>query len=104
MEDLPASTTSETTRQRPIRRDELLRHELDGEVVLYDPVSGTTYRLNGTAYQLWRACDGSADVDALTHGLTDAYDVDSRSARDDVTETLAQMRRNGLLYDEGDAR
>jgi hypothetical protein len=81
----------------PVKQSNLLQHELDGEVLLYDADRRVTHRLNETAYYIWRQCDGTLDGPAIAARLAQTYDVDSARAERDVGEALRQMRKNKII-------
>jgi hypothetical protein len=81
----------------PVKESDLLQHELDGEVLLYDADRQVTHRLNDTAYYIWRHCDGTLDLPAIAARLAQTYDVDPARAEQDVAEALRQMRKNKII-------
>jgi hypothetical protein len=81
----------------PLKQHDLLQHELDGEVLLYDADRRVTHRLNDTAYYIWRQCDGTLDAPAIAARLAQTYDVDPARAEQDVVEALRQMRKNRII-------
>jgi PqqD family protein of HPr-rel-A system len=81
----------------PPRRDDVIEEELDGEVVLFDPRSGNTYRLNQTAAAVWRRCDGRATTREIAEQLAQAYDVESEAALDDVEQLVTLFGQSRLL-------
>lgn len=88
----------------PRRRGDLHCHLLDGEAILYDAAFNTTYRLNDTAYRVWRLCDGERDLNAIAHRVCEIYCVEMAQATEDVHTLVDQMRAQGLLRDaEGGA-
>ena len=48
----------------PLRRDDIVLEELDGEAILYDPRYGAVHRFNAVTLFVWDLCDGS-------HTMTD---------------------------------
>lgn len=81
----------------PVRQTDLLHHELDGEVLLYDADRRVTHRLNETAYFIWRHCDGMLDAPAIAARLVQAYDVNQDRAEQDVADALRQMHKNHII-------
>ena len=72
-------------------------HELDGEALLYDPITADTHRLNSTAYFIWSQCDGRHDVGSIARRLTEQYDVAPGSACENVERTLRELRELNLF-------
>jgi pyrroloquinoline quinone biosynthesis protein D len=81
----------------------LVRHpgvawqELDGEAVLHDPHTGATHHLNGTALEVWRACDGRSDAAAIAERLAEHYAVSLAQAQADVEELLVMLAEADLV-------
>ena len=63
----------------PPHRDDIEVHESAGGATLFDPVSSKSLRLNATAMEIWKQCDGSrraADIAArLTRGGLRVFEV-----------------------------
>ena len=89
--------TTDATIRPPPRREDILAEELDGELVLFDPQSGDTYRLNQTAATVWQRCDGQATTRAIAEQLTQAYDVELEAALDDVEQLVTRFAQSRLL-------
>ena len=81
----------------PPRRSDVIEEELDGEVVLFDPRSGNTYRLNQTAFAVWRLCDGRASTRRIAERLTQTYEVAFDTALDHVEQLFALFGEARLL-------
>ncbi len=71
--------------------------EVDGEVVLYDPVAPRLLVLNATGAAVWRRCDGSMTVRALVRALIDALGAPPEQVGADVDAFLRQLLEAGLL-------
>ena len=81
----------------PARRSDLIEEELDGEVILFDSRSGNTYRLNQTAFAVWRKCDGHRNTQQIAEQLTNAYDVNFDTALDHVEQLVARFGQSKLF-------
>ncbi|MFQ5810909.1 MAG: PqqD family protein [Armatimonadota bacterium] len=81
----------------PPRRNDVIEEELDGEAVLFDPRSGNTYRLNQTAFAVWRQCNGLASTREIAEQLTQAYEVELEAALDHVEQLVALFGQSKLL-------
>lgn len=75
----------------------IIESEIDGDISLYDPASETVTVLNGTASDVWRLCDGQHTEGEIVELLASAYDVDAETIRDDVSTTLEQFEKSGLV-------
>jgi len=66
--------------------------EWDGEVVLYNDVSGSTHLLDGAALELLHALQsGPGDAASLTMLLADRFDADGAELADFIEDTLAVL-------------
>ena len=91
------STTDTVAHHRPMRRQDVLVHELDDEALIYDAATADTHRLNGTALCIWNACDGRRDADQIAVRLTEIYDISRATAQDHVARILALFAERRLL-------
>ncbi len=82
----------------PPRRHDVIEEPLDGEAVLFDPVNGSTHRLNQTALEVWRCSDGRTTVEEIAQRQTELYDVDYDTALDYVEQVLALFVESKLLH------
>ncbi len=81
----------------PPRRRDLREHELEGEALLVDPVTGKTHHLNRTALAVWRRCDGRQTTHELARCQTGAFDVPFEKALDDVEQLVSVFAASDLL-------
>jgi hypothetical protein len=92
----PHWTTRDAEIVAPVRRDDVLVEELDGEVVFSDPRDGRAYHLNPTAYAVWKRCDGRTTTRQIAEALVAEYDVDYDRALDDVEQLVVFFARAAL--------
>lgn len=81
----------------PPRRSDVIEEELDGEVILFDSRSGNTYRLNQTAFAVWRQCDGHRSAQQIAEQLTHAFAVSFDTALDHVEQLVARFGQSKLF-------
>jgi len=81
----------------PPRHRQVVKHELDGEAVLFDLRTADTHRLNETALVVWSLCDGRATMRELAEHLSDRYEVATAVALDDVEQLVTRLAELGLL-------
>ena len=86
-----------TTGIRPLRRTDIIVHELDGEGLLFDGTSGDTHQLNQTALFVWRACDGGRDAREIAERLVEVYDVSIEDAVRHVARMLREFLQRRLI-------
>lgn len=82
---------------RPLRRTDIIVHELDGEGLLFDGTSGDTHQLNQTALFVWRACDGSQDARQIAERLVDVYEVSIEDAVRHVERMFREFLERRLI-------
>ncbi|MGH9101613.1 MAG: PqqD family protein [Acidimicrobiales bacterium] len=81
----------------PRVRPEAPSVELDGQVVVYDPVRDELLTLNDTASVVWSCCDGSGTVGEIVADLAEAYAAEVPEIRKDVVALLQEWGGRGLL-------
>ena len=81
----------------PPRRIDLSVEILDGEALLYDPVTGQTHRLGQGPLKVWQQCDGNRTTKALAQRQTEIFDIDFETALDHVEQLVALFAETGLL-------
>ncbi|MCZ6689895.1 MAG: PqqD family peptide modification chaperone [Planctomycetota bacterium] len=81
---------------RPARREDVLSRDVDGEIVLFDPVSNGIHGLNPTASFVWDLCDGTRTEDEITGELRTVY-PGSDEIPADVHRTIEEFQTMGLL-------
>lgn len=70
----------------------------DGSAVLLHLDTHAYFSLNSTGRAVWdRLAQGGATVDELVSVLTTRFDVDDATARQDVTELLAELQQQSLI-------
>jgi hypothetical protein len=73
----------------------------DDGLVLHDPHTGSTHRLNGTAQYIWEQCDGHRDPIALARVVAARFGIPQAEAQRDVDAALVQFRYAGLIQSPG---
>lgn len=56
--------------------------------------------LNETGAFLWRSIEKGMDCEMLTKALTEEYEVDTETAKEDVKEFVSLLMNNGLIENE----
>jgi PqqD family protein of HPr-rel-A system len=82
---------------RPKARADLAVVELDGEAVIYDPVSGDLHHLNPTATVVFSLCDGSASIRELAVEIAEVFGQPTDEIEAQVRRLLRGLRKQGLL-------
>jgi hypothetical protein len=80
-----------------LRTEGLNWREIDGEVVVLDVEQSHYLNLNPTGSVMWLMLADGTTASELVERLIQEFDVDTQTARTDVTAFLASCRENGLL-------
>lgn len=89
--------TDYLTADRLRRRDDLVVHELDGEGLIYDPLSADTHRLNETALFIWQCCDGGRASSDIAKSVANTFDITAPAAVPHVEAALEQLKKSRLV-------
>ena len=81
----------------PPRREDVVVHEHDDEVVISLVPDGSTFHLNPTAGLVWQRCDGRSTTREIAQQLADDYDVTFDEALNDVEELVLWLVESTLL-------
>ena len=82
---------------RPTKMDHLIQHDLDDEVLVYDPVVDRTHRLNTSATRIWDLCDGTRSLEDIARAITNQFEVEFETALVDARAVLEQLKEEQLL-------
>ena len=77
--------------------DHLIQHDMDDEVLVYDPVIDRTHRLNLSATLIWELCDGTRSLEDIARALTEQFEVEFEIALQDARIVLKQLKEEQLL-------
>jgi hypothetical protein len=83
--------------RHPKRRSGVHMRIVEGETVILDRPGGLIHQLNRTAGYIWDRCDGQSTLVEIGQQLVEAFDVDAKTAADDVAAIVGQLRRLNLL-------
>ncbi len=93
----PEGRTATHTGHSPRRVGRVVQHEIDGEIVLYDPKRNRVHTLNPTAAVVWQLCDGSRAADQLAEDMAILYDKDLSVIKQDLSQVLKEFEKSHLL-------
>lgn len=79
------------------KRVDILVEKIDEEIVIYDPHNHNIHHLNPMATIVWELCDVSQSPQEITRELTDTLKADPAQVEKDVSETLDQFHKKGLI-------
>jgi hypothetical protein len=75
----------------------MIMHELDDELVLYDPEIDRSHRLNVCATVIFRNCDGVHTPEDIAHVLTERFEVPFERALPDTLTALQRMQSEHIV-------
>ncbi len=78
---------------------ECLLEDMDGELLLYNPVNATTLHLNGSSAVVWEMCDGLRSVEAIVAVLQEAFPEQAGQISDDVVEVINDLQQQAALVE-----
>jgi PqqD family protein of HPr-rel-A system len=85
------------SQDHPTARDDLVVHEIDGELVVFDRATGGLHHLNATASAVFLSCDGEVSTEKLCREVADAFCVPVEDVTADVVPLLDRLRGAGLV-------
>ncbi len=76
---------------------ECLLEDMDGELLLYNPVNATTLHLNGSSAVVWEMCDGQRSVEDIVAVLQQTYPEQAAQISEDVVEVIDDLQQQAAL-------
>jgi len=92
----PTTSTVAVT-PRPHGREDVATTDIGDEVILYNPLDGSTHALNVTAAFIWDLCDGTATPDEIADEVIATFGVPPAAAHTDVAALIARLFELELL-------
>lgn len=85
----------------PLRRRDVVFHELDAEALAFDPKSGAVHRFDATTLTVWRACDGLHSINQIAESLASDHAIDLHAARALVARVVRELQGRDLMLQVG---
>lgn len=86
-----------TLERRPKRRPDVDAVDIDGELVLWDPVGRSVHRLDPVGSLLWPFFDGQAAVDELAADAAEVWQITVPEAAAAIVALVQQLEEARLL-------
>ena len=58
---------------------------------MYNAPQGEVHRINATALEVLKLCNGEHTIDEITEKLAEIYDVDPKTLKEDVIEIIEKF-------------
>ena len=84
------------------KNEEIAYSELDGEVCIFNPISGLYFKLNDTASFIWTSLEKKTSLDSIMSKVKDEFNGDYELIENEVIEFLESCVKNGLLIKSND--
>ena len=81
----------------PAPRTDIHPESMDGEALMLDPRNGAIHRLNDTALEVWRRCDGRSTTQEIAQDLTQLFDTEHDTILDHVEQLVAAFAQRQLF-------
>ena len=76
---------------RPVASPNVVEHEIDDDLVLYDPRTDAVHVLNETAAAVWWLCDGQLTCREIATQIAKLYGKQLPDVEEDVLQALQML-------------
>ncbi|MGM0652836.1 MAG: PqqD family protein [Bacillota bacterium] len=81
----------------PVRNEDIVWRNLEGEAVLLNPHSGKYYGLNEVGCSFWEKVDGKSSLESIVELLLEEYDVDRGTLEQDLEELVQELEKREII-------
>ena len=85
----------------PVKNEEIVWRNLEGEAVLLNPNSGKYFGMNEVGCSFWEKVDGKRNVGEIVDLLFGEYKVERNNLEKDIDELVAALEKNQIITLEG---
>lgn len=71
--------------------EECLLEDMDGELLLYNPINATTLHLNGPSAIVWNLFDGEISVQQMIDAVTEAFPEQNEQIEGDIRNVVSNF-------------
>ena len=75
----------------------MMREEVDGTGIVFDPENNRAMSLNRTGVTIWKALEDGKDTGEIVSALQSVYNISDDIARRDVLAFLEVLKAKGML-------
>lgn len=93
----PSTTPSLSTNQRVSRVEGPVSADLQGEIAILDPASGTYFGLNEVGAVVWNLIATGRPFGEIVNAVVQTYNVDPAVCASDVQQLLTQLQQANLV-------
>jgi hypothetical protein len=90
-------SSSNDSRFFPEHRDDVVLEESRTGATLYDPLSASAHRLNSTALEIWKQCDGSKRAADIAARLAHLFEMSLAESQEHVDRMIGELRSLQML-------
>ncbi len=76
---------------------DLTEREIDGDLLLHDPRTGSVHSLNLVAGLVWELCDGTRDPETITAEIASQFQKQPSTIANDISEVLQSFSERGCI-------
>jgi hypothetical protein len=83
--------------KNPVRENGVVWEELDGEALVVNPATKSSWLLNPTATLIWRHCTGAHGLTELARALARTTGAEARKVEREAVAFCRRLQQAGLL-------
>jgi hypothetical protein len=80
----------------PMKKSELWKRISD-EGIVVDTVRAVEHTLNETALRIFELCDGESTISDIAQKITEEYEIDFETARQDVVKCVSTLEKLNVV-------
>ncbi len=81
----------------PVRNEEIVWRNLDGEAVLLNSHNGKYYGMNAVGCSFWEKVDGARTLGQITDLLFEEYNVEREILESDIQELVNSLEKSAII-------
>lgn len=81
----------------PVRNEEFIWRNLEGDVVLLNPNDGKYFSMNSVGCSFYEKIDGTKTVDDITGLLLEEFEIDRETLKRDLDELVNSLVQKNIV-------